>query len=89
MEQVSAVARVEPLTTARTLRGPFDYERPEGVVVGSLLEVPFGHQTLLGVVTALADASDHELVAPRRVLRSFSLREFSTLAQLCSAPSAD
>jgi len=63
-----AVAKVEPLTTARVLRGPFDYQRPEGVGVGSLLEVPFGRQTLLGVVTGLAEESEHELAAPRRVL---------------------
>ncbi|MFL5845173.1 MAG: primosomal protein N' [Solirubrobacteraceae bacterium] len=63
-----AVAKVEPLTTARVLRGPFDYERPEGVGVGSVLEVPFGHQTLLGVVTGVAEESEHTLVAPRRVL---------------------
>src|SRR4051795_7399284 len=63
-----AVAKVEPLTTARSLRGPFDYQRPDGVGVGALLEVPFGRQTLVGVVTGLADESEHKLVAPRRVL---------------------
>src|SRR3954447_25791021 len=63
-----AVAKVEPLTTARALRGPFDYQRPDGVGVGALLEVPFGRQTLVGVVTGLAEESEHELVAPRRVL---------------------
>jgi primosomal protein N' (replication factor Y) (superfamily II helicase) len=31
------VIKVEPLTTARALRGPFDYRRPEGVDVGSIL----------------------------------------------------
>ena len=62
------MARVEPLTTARVLRGPFDYERPEGVGVGSILEVPFGRQRLLGVVTGLAESSEHQLVAPHRVL---------------------
>src|SRR3954449_690443 len=60
----------EPLTTARALRGPFDYERPEGVGVGSLLVVPFGHRDVVGVVTGLVDSSEHDVVAPRRVLES-------------------
>ena len=38
------IAQVEPLTTARALRGPFDYERPDGVGVGSVLVVPFGRR---------------------------------------------
>src|SRR3954462_3734205 len=62
------IAQVEPLTTARALRGPFDYERPDGVGVGSGLVVPFGHRDGGGVVTGLADTSEHEVVAPRRVL---------------------
>jgi len=50
---VRPIARVEPLTTARSLRGPFDYRLPDGlggVDVGSLLVVPFGHRRVLGVV---------------------------------------
>jgi primosomal protein N' (replication factor Y) (superfamily II helicase) len=62
------IAQVEPLTTARALRGPFDYERPDGVGVGSVLVVPFGHREVVGVVTGLADASAHQVVAPHRVL---------------------
>jgi primosomal protein N' (replication factor Y) len=62
------VVQVEPLTTARVLRGPFDYARPDGVEVGALLEVPFGRQRLTGVVTGLVDHSEHELSAPLRVL---------------------
>jgi primosomal protein N' (replication factor Y) len=63
------VVQVEPLTTARALRGPFDYVRPdEGVDVGSLLEVPFGRQRLTAVVTGLAEHSEHQLVAPYKVL---------------------
>ena len=50
------VARVEPLTTARVLRGPFDYERIDGVGVGSVVRVPFGGRDVLGVVTALSRA---------------------------------
>ncbi|HEY6763084.1 MAG TPA: primosomal protein N' [Baekduia sp.] len=63
------VIQVEPLTTARALRGPFDYVRPDDHVdVGSLLEVPFGRQRLTAVVTGLADHSEHRLVAPFKVL---------------------
>ena len=52
------IARVEPLTLTRAVRGPFDYRlRPEqaDVGVGSLLRVPFGGRTTLGVVLELAD----------------------------------
>src|SRR4051812_45754057 len=62
------VVQVEPLTTARALRGPFDYVRPDGADVGSLLEVPFGRQRLTAVVTGLAEESEHRLVAPLRGL---------------------
>jgi primosomal protein N' (replication factor Y) len=65
---VPPIAQVEPLTTARALRGPFDYVRPEGVGVGSVLVVPFGHRDVVGVVTGVADESAHDVVAPRRVL---------------------
>src|SRR3954470_15513404 len=65
---VPAIVQVEPLTTARALRGPFDYVRPEGADVGSLLEVPFGRQRLTAVVTGLAEESEHRLVAPIKVL---------------------
>ena len=54
------IAKVEPLTTARALRGPFDYklgERFADVGVGSLLLVPFGRQRLRGVVVGLAETS--------------------------------
>src|SRR3954464_14871341 len=62
------VIKVEPLTTARALRGPFDYRRPDAVDVGSILEVRFGHQRLKAVVTGLAESSEHELADPLRVL---------------------
>src|SRR3954469_12222800 len=86
-----AVAKVEPLTTARSLRGPFDYQRPEGVGVGALLEVPFGRQTLLGVVTGLAEDSEHDLVSPRRVLEHSLPADLVELAlwmaaEYCSTP---
>jgi primosomal protein N' (replication factor Y) (superfamily II helicase) len=55
------IAKVEPLTTARALRGPFDYslgDRFADVGVGSLLLVPFGRQRLRGVVVDLAETSE-------------------------------
>src|SRR3954452_5783036 len=87
----AAVAKVEPLTTARALRGPFDYVRPEGVEIGALLEVPFGRQTLVGVVTGLAEESEHDLIAPRRVLEHSLPPDLVELAlwmaaEYCSTP---
>src|SRR2546421_502605 len=69
-------AEVEPMTTARALRGPFDYRLPEelregAVEVGSMLVVPFGRREVLGVVVGLANSSEvqaHRLLAPRRAL---------------------
>src|SRR5271167_1656163 len=73
---MSAIAQVEPMTSARSLRGPFDYRLPEelcgGVVsIGSMLVVPFGRREILGVVVGLADSSevaDEKLLAPLRAL---------------------
>src|ERR1700689_2067639 len=72
---MSAIAKVEPMTTARAVRGPFDYRLPaelrEGVAVGSMLVVPFGRREVLGVVTGLAENSeiaDERLLAPLRAL---------------------
>ena len=67
------IARVEPLTTARALSGPFDYSLPDGHDVGdgALLRVPFGRRELTAVVTALADETDvpaDKLFAPRTAL---------------------
>jgi primosomal protein N' (replication factor Y) len=62
------IAKVEPLTPARALRGPFDYRLAgtlEHVGVGSMLVVPFGRRRLLGVVVDLAERS--ELPAERLV----------------------
>jgi primosomal protein N' (replication factor Y) len=72
----SEIAQVEPLTTARALRGPFDYRLPpelEGgaVVVGSMLVVPFGRREVLGVVMGLAERSEvaeEKLLEPLRAL---------------------
>jgi primosomal protein N' (replication factor Y) (superfamily II helicase) len=88
---VSSVVKVEPLTTARALRGPFDYLRPEGAGVGSLLDVPFGRQRLRGVVTGIAADSPHTLVAPLRVHDDTVSPELVDLAlwlarEYCSTP---
>jgi primosomal protein N' (replication factor Y) (superfamily II helicase) len=71
----SAIAQVEPMTTARVLRGPFDYRLPQElrgeVTIGSMLVVPFGRREILGVVTALADhseISEEKLLPPLRAL---------------------
>ncbi len=63
------------MTTARALRGPFDYRLPHGlhagVGVGSMLVVPFGRRQILGVVTAISDrseVSEEKLLAPVRAL---------------------
>jgi primosomal protein N' (replication factor Y) len=71
-----SIAQVEPMTTARALRGPFDYRLPEelrggAVEVGSMLVVPFGRREILGVVVGLSDSSDvaeEKLLAPVRAL---------------------
>jgi primosomal protein N' (replication factor Y) (superfamily II helicase) len=55
------IAKVEPLTPARSLRGPFDYRLVgalEDVGVGSMLVVPFGRRRLLGVVVDVAAESE-------------------------------
>ena len=61
--------RSSPLTTARAVRGPFDYSLPEalGQVGLGCCVVPFGHRGVLGVVTGLAEESEvppEKLVAP-------------------------
>ena len=91
---VPAVAKVEPITTARALRGPFDYLCPDGVGVGSVLVVPFGHRDVVGVVVGVADRSelpDDRLAAPRRVLDHDLPPELVELAgwiaaEYCSTP---
>ncbi len=91
---VPPVAKVEPITTARALRGPFDYLRPDGVGIGSVLVVPFGHRDVVGVVVGLADASQlpaDRLAAPRRVLDHDLPPELVELAlwmadEYCSTP---
>jgi primosomal protein N' (replication factor Y) len=88
---VPPIAQVEPLTTARSLRGPFDYVRPQGVGIGSVLVVPFGRRDVVGVVTGVAEESAHEVVAPRRVLEAELPADLVDLAlwmaaEYCSTP---
>ncbi len=81
------------MTTARALRGPFDYRLPEelrgGVVdVGSMLVVPFGRREVLGVVVGLADSSDvaaERLLAPLRALELGVPVEMVRLAEWVAA----
>jgi primosomal protein N' (replication factor Y) len=91
---VPPVCKVEPITTARALRGPFDYLRPDGVGVGAVLVVPFGGRDVVGVVVGVAEGSelpDERLVAPRRVLDHDLPPELVELAgwlaaEYCSTP---
>jgi primosomal protein N' (replication factor Y) (superfamily II helicase) len=92
------IARVEPLTTARALRGPFDYRLPEEMAdleVGSVLRVPFGRRRALGVVVELAEASE---LPPERLAEPLGALEAGVPAELvrlglwvaheyCSTPS--
>ena len=92
------IAKVEPLTTARALRGPFDYRLPEAMAdlaVGSVVRVPFGRQRLLGVVVGLADTSDlpaEKLAEPIEALEAGVPPELVRLGlwvarEYCSTPS--
>ncbi len=87
-----SIAQVEPMTTARALRGPFDYRLPEelsdGVDVGSMLVVPFGRREVLGVVVGLSDSSDvaeAKLLAPLRALELGVPVDLVVLAQWIAA----
>ena len=95
---MASIAQVEPLTSARALRGPFDYALPEemrdSVGVGSMLVVPFGRRELLGVVVGLSDASavaSERLLAPRRAVEADVPADLVELAgwialEYCSTP---
>jgi primosomal protein N' (replication factor Y) len=88
------IARVEPLTTTRRLSGPFDYHAPDGVGVGSVVRIPFGHQKLEGVVVGLAEESElppERLVATTAVLDDSVPDDLVALAlwmadEYCSTP---
>jgi len=93
-----AILRVEPLTTARALRGPFDYRRPEAMPdlgVGSVVRVPFGPRRLLGVVVEVAEASElppERLAEPIEALEAGATPELVRLGlwvarEYCSTPS--
>ena len=90
--------KVEPLTTARALRGPFDYRLPEameGLEVGSVVRVPFGPRRLLGVVVELAETSElppERLAEPIEALEAGAPPELVRLGlwvarEYCSTPS--
>jgi primosomal protein N' (replication factor Y) len=92
------ILRVEPLTTARALRGPFDYRRPEAMAdvgVGSVVRVPFGPRRLLGVVVELAEVSElppERLAEPIEALEAGATPELVRLGlwvarEYCSTPS--
>jgi primosomal protein N' (replication factor Y) len=91
------IARVEPLTSARALRGPFDYRLPDSlgeVGVGSVLEVPFARRRVLGVVVGLAEQSElppERLAAPHAALEADVTPELVELGlwaaeEYCSTP---
>lgn len=91
------IAKVEPLTPARALRGPFDYlvpSRMSGVDIGSMLVVPFGRRRMLGVVVDLAEVSEvpaDRLLEPLAALERDVPRELLRLglevaAEYCSTP---
>lgn len=87
-----SIAQVEPMTTARALRGPFDYRLPEelreDVGVGSMLVVPFGRRNVLGVVVGLAESSEvaeEKLLAPLRALELGVPMELVALAEWIAA----
>jgi primosomal protein N' (replication factor Y) (superfamily II helicase) len=93
-----AILRVEPLTTARALRGPFDYRQPEAMAdldVGSVVRVPFGPRRILGVVVEIAEASElppERLAEPLEALEAGATPELVRLGlwvarEYCSTPS--
>ncbi|HEX2161861.1 MAG TPA: primosomal protein N' [Thermoleophilaceae bacterium] len=78
------IAKVEPLTTARALRGPFDYRVGQGLLdggvgVGSVLVVPFGPRRMLGVVVDVAETSE---LAPERLAEPIEALEADVPAEL-------
>jgi primosomal protein N' (replication factor Y) len=93
-----AILRVEPLTTARALRGPFDYRQPEAMAelgVGSVVRVPFGPRRILGVVVEVAQTSElppERLAEPIEALEAGATPELVRLGlwvarEYCSTPS--
>ena len=94
------IAKVEPITTTRALRGPFDYRLPAtmieaGVGVGSLLMIPFSGRRILGVVVGVAAESDlppERLAEPLEAIEAGATPELVGLGlwvaeRYCSTPS--
>jgi primosomal protein N' (replication factor Y) (superfamily II helicase) len=92
------IARVEPLTRTRALRGPFDYRLradQTAVGVGSLLRVPFSGRDAVAVVVELAERSElapERLAEPDNVLPTSIPEDLVRLAtwmarEYCSTPS--
>src|SRR5436190_20602019 len=85
--ETMAIAKVEPLTTARALRGPFDYRLPARLAevgVGSVLLVPFGSRRVIGVVVEVAESSElepHRLVEPIEALAAGATPELVQLGR--------
>src|SRR5688572_17820958 len=70
------------MTTARSLRGPFDYRVGSGlgdVGIGSMLVVPFANRRLLGVVVEVAERSD---LPPERLAEPLAALEADVPAEL-------
>jgi primosomal protein N' (replication factor Y) len=79
------IAAVEPITTTRALKGPFDYRLPAElrgrVAVGSTLVIPFARRRVLGVVVAVGERSE---VAQERLLEPLRVIEPGLPAELVS-----
>jgi primosomal protein N' (replication factor Y) len=91
------IAKVEPLTSARALRGPFDYAltgEMSAVGIGSVVMVPFARRQVLGVVVDLAEQSElppERLATPLRALEADVPPELVRLGlwvgeEYCSTP---
>ena len=92
------IARVEPLTRTRAVRGPFDYRLRSDqheAEVGAVVRVPFGGRTMLGVVVSRAEDSEldpERLAEPIAVLPAHLRPDLVELAmwmarEYCSTPS--
>jgi primosomal protein N' (replication factor Y) len=82
------IARVQPLTRTRAVRGTFDYLLSDAqaatVAVGSVLRIRFGGQRTLGVVTGLSETTDVDpakLSEPDELLESALTPELVELAE--------
>jgi primosomal protein N' (replication factor Y) len=73
------IAKVEPLTSARALRGPFDYAVGPDIGVGSVLHVPFARRRVLGVVVGIAERSE---LPPERLASPIGALEADVPAEL-------